>query len=214
MAKFARGLLTVVALAMMSIAALSRVANAQGDPGRESTAAALPVFRLASPNPSTLILMQGQAGMATLALASGSSFHGQIELRCTGATAGLQCLVSPQSIVLRPGETSEATIAVATQGASSSNLRSSAVGYRSYSSVLKSVAAGGLCCLLCLRRRLRGFALLGFVSFVGATMVLGCSSRGSEKQQGTPIGSTMLQVTASSGTLTQSQALMITVQRP
>jgi hypothetical protein len=175
----------------------------------------VPTFQLASPNPSTLILMQGQAGMATLAIASGESFRGEIELHCAGTTPGLQCLVSPQTVKLAPRQTSEATIAVATQGASAYNLRSSAGGAGIGRLVVGTLTSAGLCCLLCLRRRrFSGVLFTLAMSLAGSLVILGCSTRGLEKQLGTPIGKVTLRITASSGTETQSQDLLITVQQP
>jgi len=215
MTKFTRFYCTIFAL-VLSGSCFLNVTNARAqskEAAADSSVASAP-FQLASPTPHTLTLVQGQAGMATLALASGKSFRGEVQLRCTGATPGIQCLVSPQSVRLTPGETSEATVAVATQGSSTYNLKSSVGGGWIGGLAGNTPAIAGLCYILYFRRKFARLPILCAMSLAALVLISGCAGSKAEKPPVTPIGNTMLKITASSGAITQSQDLSVTVEQP
>jgi len=217
MAKLSSLYLTVLAMAVAVLCVLN-VAAAKAQPAGSfpTSSEAVPPFHLSSPTPLMLTLVQGQAGMATVSLSSEKAFGEEIKLGCTGTGPGLQCLVSPQSITLTPGETSNATIAVATQGASTTNLRSEVDrGWPSKSTSIRTMAgAVGLCYFLYLRRRRTRLPLLLVMGLMGSLFIAGCYGGKTEKQAGTPIGETALHITAAAGPILQSKVLMVTVTQP
>ena len=217
MAKLSSLYLTVLAMAVTMLCVLNvSAARAQPADSFPTSSEAVQPFQLSSPTPLTLTLVQGQAGMATVSLSSEKAFGEEIKLGCTGAGPGLQCLVSPQSITLTPGETGNVTIAVATQGASTTNLRSEVDrGWLSKSTSIRTMAgAVGFCCFLYLRRRRTRLPLLLVIGLTGSLLIAGCYGGKTEKQAGTPIGETALHITAAAGPILQSKVLMVTVTQP
>jgi len=108
--------------AVILVCCLPHISNASSTSSAIATARAIeppiaPSFTLSSPTPGALTLIQGQAGMATMSLTGNAAFYGEIKLACTGATAGVQCLVSPAASTLGASQSTLATIAIATQGA-------------------------------------------------------------------------------------------------
>jgi len=166
-----------------------------------------PDFAL-SASPSSLTLQQGQTGVVTLALTANSAFSGTVTFTCSGVPAESSCSVNPASVSLTEGQTGTATLVIATSakgGVYTANLDGSwrkAVGGFSL--------AGLLFLVLPRRRRLsRAISLLAILALSLATVsVIGCSGSG---PSGTPVGSSMVTVTATSGSTSHSQSISLQV---
>jgi len=206
--------LFLLGISLCTLTPSSATAQVAENAHSTTSIATLP-FDLSSPAPRRLTLVQGQAGMATVHLVSNNSFSGEVKLGCTVTSPRLQCLISPQSIALTPGQSSEATIAVATQGTSTTNLKSEVLAGWLGKHVSVAAAAFSFGALFLFRRkRHMGLSLLIMTGLAGTLMLSGCSERWTDKQTETPIGETTLRITATSGSAIQSQVLMVTVTHP
>jgi hypothetical protein len=76
--------------------------------------------------------------------------------------------------------------------------------------------AGALLLLVPRRRRFSGIfgaVVLALLSFGSIALLTGCNNNSSSKYSGTPIGSSTITVTATSGSITTTQNIAVTVNQ-
>jgi hypothetical protein len=164
-----------------------------------------------SGTPASLTVAQGATGIATVTVAANSTFSGQVTLACSGAPTESTCTVNPTTVTLGSGQTASFSVVLATTAPNNNY---------SAKSVSEVPAWTALACVFAIflpgRKRLgRAFpvllALLA-ISTVGA--LAGCGSSNHVKPPlypGTPVGATSLTITATSGALSQTFKLPVTV---
>jgi len=174
-----------------------------------------PAFTLSAPTPNKLALVRGQAGMMTVTLAANATFNGPVHLTCSGGSAELQCLISPPSVMLTAGQKSPATVAVASQGTSSTEACNRSPAWLKYP---QGIAISGIFVFLSLipYRRCRWptifSALLLIALGISASIcVSGCHAGNNRQPMGTALGITTLTITATSATTVQTQRVDINV---
>jgi uncharacterized protein (TIGR03118 family) len=176
-------------------------------------------FTLRSSN-SALTVTRGQSVMATLSLAPANGFTGSINLACSGLPVGTTCSFSQSSINVTGATTAQTTLTI-----SSSTTYTPPTGYTA-----KTVAPpkqGALGIAAATTMPLAAFVLLGAVGrrrflamlpivLLGlgvAAGVAGCSSKGGGSTAvPTPTGTSQVTVTATSGMISQTTVISLTVQ--
>ena len=172
-----------------------------------------PSFALSSTTP-TLSLSQGASGSVVVTAVADSTFSGVVQLTCTGAPAEVSCTASPASLTLVPGQSSDASIFIATTPPNNTN---QAAGKSPLTGPLGGVTLAGLVFLLWpgRRRRSKYLSILAFVALALTSLgaLSGCGASG-DKYPGTVAGNYTLTVTGVSGGVTQTQAIALTVSQP
>jgi hypothetical protein len=175
----------------------------------------------ASGGSTSATVESGQTATYNLSLIAAPGLSGTVALTCTGAPAGATCSINPAALALTSGQTSQFTVSVSTNGSTPS------------ASILKaSVMSLGAASFLLLplywsRRRIRPVLLpiLLVLACGGAAVLTACG--GSQSAASTPStptppstptstavapGNYTLQVVATDGTVSVTQALSLTVQ--
>jgi uncharacterized protein (TIGR03118 family) len=153
-------------------------------------------------------------GSLTLNLASQNSFTGSVTFSCSGLPADTNCSFSPSSVNLTSSSTQKvtATISVTSTGPGNPyNTGKFVSGHRGI--VLAFVGPVGLLALAGFRRRsllVRRTFLMAFIGCI-ALAAGGCGSSSSGSTGGTPT-SAQAKITATSGNITHSIPITITVQ--
>jgi hypothetical protein len=205
----------------LSVGADTVTATFAGDANHNQSSATIgitvvavaPSFVLSSTTP-TLSLTQGSSGSVVVTVAADSTFNGVVQLTCTGAPAEASCTPSPVSETLMPGQSSTASILIAT---TPPNNTSQASNKPPLAGTLAGINLAGFVFMMWLgRRRLPRylstlvFAVLALTAF-GA--MSGCNGSGN-KYPGTVAGKYTLTVTGVSGGITQTQSVALTVTLP
>jgi hypothetical protein len=171
-----------------------------------------PAFTLTAPAPSTLTVIQGQSGVATFTISSNATFSGNVTFTCTGAPVESSCTISPNNVTLGGSQTATVTAVVATTTPNNSYEAANrpadwrkTVGGISCASLLLLILPGR-------RRKLRGvwtmLLIIGF-GLTAMTSITGCG--GGDKYSGTPVATSTLTITATSGSITESTTVVLTV---
>ena len=171
-----------------------------------------PSFSLTAPAPASLSIAQGATGTATLILTANATFGGAVTFTCGGAPTEASCIVSPGTVTLAAGQTAMATVVVAT---TAKNNVYSAQG--SIPSLMQAIGGTSLATALLFfwpgkRRRLGRvlMLLLLFAAALGTLSMTGCGGSGN-KYPGTPVGNATLTITATSGSIVQTQTLTVAI---
>jgi hypothetical protein len=178
-------------------------------------AALPPAFTLGSPATSTLSVIEGQSASVPFNLASNSTFNGVVTLTCSGAPTESRCAVFPSSVTLSGTQSTTVTAVVTT---TPQNNTSSAMNHAlKVFGAAGGISAAGLLMLLSptrkrTLRKLMMLILLLSSAGVFSTTLTGCGSS-SHKYPGTPVGSSTLTVTATSGTSAQTQTFTLSVSK-
>jgi uncharacterized protein (TIGR03118 family) len=168
-----------------------------------------PGFSLSLSVPSATVAPGGSASVMVSAAAVGG-FNSQISLTCT-APSGLTCAFNPSTI--SPGGTSSSTLTISAAAAPPSG----GGGYivPGMAALLPGLGLFGT--LLTTRKRkpltrksIRWMSLLGLLLFV-SLFALGCGSSKSSNQPAPSSQQTTVMVTGTSGSLSQSAAVTVTV---
>jgi hypothetical protein len=159
-------------------------------------------------NPTTLSLAQGATGDSTVTIAASSTFSGTVALTCSGAPALATCSVNPASVTVGPSGTGTATVVVTTKGP---NGGGTAANHPLIWTGGGITLAGLLMLVVPRRRRLPNMLAiaLALLTIGSAAVVSGCSS-GSSK---TAVGNYTLTVTGTSGSVTQTATISLTVTK-
>ena len=204
----------------------SSTASVNGASGSTSVGVtALPAaFTMAAATGSSLTLTAGQTGTATFTVTGNSTFSGAITFACTGAPSGTACTVLPSPVTLTGAQTATITVVLATTAPN--NTYNAGNSLPTWIKTTGGITlAGGLLLLLPSRRRRQIWPLVLLATLgLGATVALnGCGSSGSSKTStgtsttttylypGTPAGSYTVNVTATSGSMTQTGAITLAV---
>jgi hypothetical protein len=156
----------------------------------------------------------GQTATYNLSLTGTTGLSGTVTLTCTGAPAGASCTISPATLDLASGQTSNFTVSVSTNGSSASAL------------VLKASIAGfGLVSLLLLplgrnTGTVRTVLFSVLVACGAAGVLSGCGGGQSSNSAKPPAptssgvmpGTYTLKVIATGGSVSVTQSLSLTVQ--
>jgi hypothetical protein len=180
-----------------------------------STAAAVIVnvfldFSFTSAAPAITIASPGGSGTAVLTIAGQPGYNGTVSftaMSCSGLPSESTCSFSPASVT-GSGST---TLTIATTAAHRASLEGSGWWTTSVGATLAGVfLLGGAS-----RRRTRG-RLLSVIAFAFLITIGGCGGGGSggggNNDPGTPVGSSMVTVTATSGTITHTTTVTLNVQ--
>jgi len=189
--------------------------QATASPITITVAPVAPGFTLTA-TPATLTLAQGATGTVLASITGNSTFSGAITLSCTGAPSEATCTASPATVTLAAGQTAAMSIVVATTPPNNTYQAKSSRPVTPLTGTLGGLSLAGLAFVLWPRRRLRS-RLLAIVAVVaialGASSALtGCSS-GAPTYAGTTAGTYMLTVTATSGAITQTQTIALTITK-
>jgi hypothetical protein len=180
-----------------------------------STAAAVIVnvfldFSFTSAAPAITIASPGGSGTAVLTITGQPGYNGTVSftaMSCSGLPSESTCSFSPASVT-GSGST---TLTITTTAAHRASLEGSGWWTTSVGATLAGVfLLGGAS-----RRRTRG-RLLSVIAFAFLITIGGCGGGGSggggNNDPGTPVGSSMVTVTATSGTITHTTTVTLNVQ--
>ena len=169
---------------------------------------------------SALTVTRGQSVMATMSLAPANGFTGSVSLACSGLPAGTTCAFSPSSINVTGTTTAQTTLTI-----SSSTTYTPPTGYAAKAVAPPKHSGRGIAAATAMPlaafllfgavRRRRFLAMLPIVvlGLVVAAGVAGCSSKGGGSTAvPTPTGTSQVTVTATSGTISQTTVISLTVQ--
>ena len=174
-----------------------------------------PAFTLTA-TPATLTLTPGATGTVTASLAANSTFSGTVTIGCSGAPAESTCIANPASITLLPGQSTPVSIVIGTTPPNNS-FAANRSGMPPWSGTLSALGLAGIVFWRRpKRRRLSSvLAALALVSLAcgSAGLLNGCSGDGTKAAAypGTSAGQYMLTVTATSGGVSQTQPVALTV---
>jgi hypothetical protein len=165
-----------------------------------------------SATPSTLVVVQGNSAVSTLTIASNAAFGGALTFNCTGAPSGATCTVNPGSITLGASQSTSVSVVVTTS-AKNGPVQTSNRG--TWGKVAGGLSAASLLCLMIPRRRMTVRLMVLCIvslSLLGGLAGCGGGSNGNGNP-GTPVGTSTLTISASSGNLSQTQAITLTVNK-
>lgn len=181
-------------------------------------------FQITAPGTSSASVTAGQTAQYALQAAAGPGFSGNVSLTCSGAPLAATCSVTPNNIAISGSAATPLQVTVTTTGNAFALPRS--IGRPHF--LIRPIPAAALlaACILLLwstqTQRPRGIVptRIAWVAMLLATGLLGgvgCGGAGAnsappQTRTVTPHGTTMLTVTAQSGTLpAQTVQLMLTV---
>jgi len=196
-----------------------------------STPPATADFSIAA-SPTTATVTAGQSTSIMLSISGLNGFNSAVTFSCSGQPANTACTFNPNTVTPTSGGTVATTLSVATTMPGSPYHpmvipSKSGRGRRSYLAMgllliaalaLRKFAFAGAENLKLGRRRIRAFGLAGVAGLILAGLSLlsisGCgggSSNGNAANPGTPTGTTTLVVTATSGSVSHSTNITLTV---
>jgi hypothetical protein len=161
---------------------------------------------------SSLSVTQGASGNFTVTVTPVNGFNQAVSLACTGAPAMATCTPSPASVTSSDGKTAvTSTVTVSTTAPSvvapPSSTPTSPLSMRQVVPLLLALVL----LLLLPRTQRRGARLALAGAMVVFLAVAGCGGGGHTKTGGTPKGSSNLTITGTSGNLTHSATVTLTV---
>jgi hypothetical protein len=153
--------------------------------------------------PGSLTIKQGATGAFNVTIASINNFEGDVALSCSGLGSGMSCNFSPVSVKIAP-------LTGISSASSSLSISSTATTVETLSGSLLLIG------LLRSWRRRRGWQIvfavcLTVLAFASASLA-GCGgSMRYEQKNGTPLGTYNVVITGTSGSLTHSETVVVTV---
>jgi subtilase family serine protease len=188
--------------------------------GSTSSASTLSVQDFSFPAPAAItVATPGSPGSTTLTLTALDGFNQAVTLACptTGLPSETTCAISPASVTFTGG-TATATMTITTTAASSRLERDPSGRSRGlfYALMLPGIF-GVVLAFDGRKKRLSAYRMLGWIVILGCSMLWmpacgGGGSSGGQSNPGTPAGTSSLTVTATSGTLSHSAVVTLTVQ--
>lgn len=172
---------------------------------------------------NALTVTRGQSGMLTLSLAPADGFTGSVNFACSGLPAGTTCSFTQSSINVTGASTTQTTLTIA-----SSTSYTPPTGYTANASATPKHGGLGIAfaaitpfgALLLFgavrRRRLLAMIPLVLLGLAVTAGVVGCSggsrSTGGSSSLPTPTGTSQVTVTATSGAISKTTVIALTVQ--
>jgi len=180
-----------------------------------------PAFSLTA-TAATLTLAQGATGAVIVSLTGNSTFSGVVQVSCSGAPTEASCVSSPASVTLAAGQSTGLSIIVATTPPNSTYQARDMRRTPPWAGTLGGLSFASLAFLLWPRsRRLPRLLMVlaaATLAFGSTTALTGCTGGGGSKTPnqyaGTAPGTYTLTVTATSGALSQTQTIALTVTQP
>jgi hypothetical protein len=170
-------------------------------------------------SPATLTIAQGQSGSATITATSSNGFNQSIGFACSGLPEYATCSFSPATVTPAANASATSTLSIATNVKSASRGDAPRIFKRFGENVSFALMFAVGLSMLRRRRSNRGgrvflssaivFALLAGLATVN---LIGCGSGSARPANQTPIGSSSVTVTATSGTDVQTTVLTVNVQ--
>jgi len=174
------------------------------------TSTTAPNFSLAA-SPTTLSIPQGMSGTFKVTVTPTSGFNQAVALACTGLPANSTCTIAPTSVTTTDGVTpASAMVTLATTSPAIVSPPTSTPDTRMLLwRTVPSFLAFSL--LLFLARRQRFAIRLSMVAAMAGFLALAGCGGGHTPTGGTPKGTSTVTVTGTSGTLTSSATVSLTV---
>jgi hypothetical protein len=176
-----------------------------------------PSFTLTA-TPATLTLTPGATGTVTALLAANSTFSGKVTMSCSGAPSASTCIANPASITLLPGQSTPVSIVIGTTPPNNS-FAATHSGMPPWSGTLSGLGLAGVVLLRRPKRRRLSSVLTALAMLTlacgSAGLLNGCSGDGAKAASypGTSAGQYVLTVTATSGGVSQTQPVALTVSQ-
>jgi hypothetical protein len=194
--------------------------NASGSPQTVSLSGTGTSVTVSTPSTGLTVSSAGGSATATIQLTPADGFTGTVNLTCnvtyTGqgtATDPPTCSLNPSQATVTGGTAVSTTLTISTTAASSSARLGG--DWRNAGRILAAFLFLGLIP----RRRWKGLALLALLCIVGTAAIIGCGGGSSggggttpPTNPGTTAGNYSVTVTATSGTITASTTIPISVQ--
>jgi large repetitive protein len=181
--------------------------------------AAAPGSFIVAATPAMAMVSAGQSATFTVTMTPSNGFTAPITLACSGLPAESTCAFAPKSVTPEGGAATTTMTIATTAGTVAANGRPGPLS--SFGRGLCGVCLAGLT-LLYVPRRLRGKGrrvMVGLAGILAAGLLLGCGgsqSTGSGTTGGTPAGTSIITITASSGTssaeITQTATVTLVAQ--
>ncbi len=174
-----------------------------------------PSFTLGAPTSSTLTVVRGQSGVMTFTISSNATFSGNVTFTCTGAPTESSCTISPASMTLGGSQTEMVTAIIATTAPNNTSVAESRPthGMGDWMKTVGGVSFAGLFFLSLpgKRRKLRGVWTMLLIVGLGLSAITTLTGCGGDKYPGTPVANSTLTITATSGSVSQSTTVALTV---
>jgi uncharacterized protein (TIGR03118 family) len=165
-----------------------------------------------STSTSTLTVKAGQTTSATLAFEPINGFTGTVSLACSGLPVDATCSFSPTTVALNATAPATTTLIITTDIPTSSLAHpgKSAIAYAGLSLLPAGLLLAGF---LGRRRKLGAIRVLALlvVGVAAASVVSGCGGT-AKPLPVTPTGTSAVKITATSGSVTQTATVNVTVQ--
>jgi uncharacterized protein (TIGR03118 family) len=171
-----------------------------------------PNFSFSASTP-VLTVKAGQTATATLAFAPINNFSGAVSLACSGLPTDTTCSFMPSTVAL---SSSAPTTTMLTINTNTTTAKLTPFGRSSTMAAELAFLPAGLLLLGVIRRR-RNMAgirmlVLAVMAIAGVSIITGCGGSTMAPLPVTPTGTTAVTVTATSGALTQTTTINVTVQ--
>lgn len=170
---------------------------------------------------NSLTVTRGQSAAATLTLQPSNGFTGSVALACSGLPSGAACSFSQSPVSLSGSTNAQITLTISANSTYTPPMGYSAKGAAPPRHSTLGIAAASLTPLagiflfgVARRRRLLTMLPIALLGLVVAAGFAGCSggSAGGSRSIPTPTGTSQVTVTATSGAVSQSTMITLTVQ--
>ena len=160
--------------------------------------------------PAALSFAAGSSGTSTVTVAGLNSFTSAVALTCTGAPAGSSCTLNPTSVTpTSSGVTSTATITTTARTSPAMAIRHGARPTTGIWNAALALVALSLVSLVWIARRMGTARKLAWT--FGVLLMLSLTSCSGLPSTGTPAGNYTITITGTSGSLTHTATITLTV---
>ncbi|HEY4379907.1 MAG TPA: TIGR03118 family protein [Acidobacteriaceae bacterium] len=175
-----------------------------------TTAVGSPTFNFSSSTPVTTAKV-GSSSLVTLSIAPTNSFAGTVTFSCSGLPTSAACsFATPQLNVSATAPATE-VLTIQTSAGTQGYLRMGQIVSAHSNLVFAMLLPFGALLSLRRRKKFAGLRILGVLTVLAATtgLIVGCGGSGTAA---TPAGTSSVVVTASSGSVSQTTTIALTVQ--
>ena len=178
-----------------------------------ATTTATPTFNLSAAS-QVASVAAGTSAVMTISVAPSNAFTGTVSLTCSGAPVGAVCSFSPSQLPVTANAPAISTLTIQTSSASMpyGELMFNGLGRHPGMGIVSALLLPfGSLLAMRRRRRFAGLRILGVaaVLLASAGLIAGCSSTAPTPV--TPAGTSNITITATSGSITQSAVVGLTV---